>query len=337
MKGDLVLDKNHLSHWLRHLRNDADLVAPLRSVDGDVVFSSIENIHDVVLDCPASIPAPKEFLFPQREELFRFSSKGIEAAWNDKRRVIFGIRSCDVSAVAILDRFYGGLYEDNFYMRRRKNTVLISLVCASPDPTCFCAGLGTGPSLKTGFDIQMTDLGDRYLAQVGSREGLAMVRNFRHVFRDAGKADYDDQYETELTSRSKFEKRITLENMRQKILAGKVDDSFWEAVALRCFQCGGCVYECPLCTCFNVIDWQEADGKGVRMRIWDACMFKGFTKMAGNIWPTEEKTLRTKRWFYHKLLYYPEQLGAVGCVGCGRCTITCPGKIDMATISNKLD
>jgi sulfhydrogenase subunit beta (sulfur reductase) len=66
-------------------------------------------------------------------------------------------------------------------------------------------------------------------------------------------------------------------------------------------------------------------------------MFKGFTKMAGNVWPTEEKTLRTKRWFYHKLLYYPEQFGAWGCVGCGRCTITCPGKIDMATIANKLD
>lgn len=337
MKGDFVLNKGHLSYWLRHLRKDADLIAPMRSIDGDVTFCTIENIHDIALDCPASIPAPKEFLFPQKEELFRFSSKGVDTLNNNSRRVIFGMRSCDVSAVAILDRFYGDLQGDNFYMSRRKNTLLISLACTSPDPTCFCAGLGTGPSLKAGFDIQLTDLGDRYLLQVGSREGLRMVQNCRHIFRRPKKADYDDQYEADLSSQSKFEKRITLDNVRQKILAGKVDDSFWESVALRCFQCGGCVYQCPLCTCFNVIDWKETEDRGVRIRLWDACMFKGFTKMAGNVWPTEKKVLRTKRWFFHKLLHYPEQFGKFGCVGCGRCTLTCPGKIDMATIANKLD
>jgi len=337
MKGQYVLNRAHLSYWLRQLRKNADLVGPLKSTDGDIIFSSIENIHNIELDCPASIPSPKEFIFPQKEDMFRFSDKGVSNLSNSESRVIFGVRSCDVSAITLLDRFYGGLFEDDFYMNRRRKTVFISIACNSPDPTCFCIGLGTGPFLKSGFDIQLTDLGNRYLVQVGSGEGLKIIKGFRHIFQRPKKTDYDDQYEAMLSSQSGFEKRITLETVRQKIIAGKVEDSFWESVAQRCFQCGGCVYECPLCTCFNVVDWKEAGDKGIRMRLWDTCMFKGFTKMAGNVLPAEKQIMRTKRWYFHKLLYYPEQFGKFGCVGCGRCTITCPGRIDMATIANKLD
>ena len=338
MKGGLVLSKAHLSYWLRQLRKDADLIGPLRSADGDIVFSSVENIHDIVADCPANLPSPKEFLFPQKEEMYKFSPKGTARPGNHNKRVIFGIRSCDMSAVGLMDTFYGGQYEDDLYMERRKNTFFISIACNRPDSSCFCIGLGTGPFLKEGFDIQLTDLGDRYMVQVGSAKGRQMIKGFGHIFRRPKKADYDDQYEANLSSQSKFEKRITLDNVRRKILAGKVPDSFWEGIASRCFQCGGCVYQCPVCTCFNVVDWKdEGAEKGVRMRIWDGCMFKGFTKMAGNVWPAEQIAKRTKRWYSHKLLYWPEQTGKFGCVGCGRCTITCPGKIDMATVANRLE
>lgn len=336
MKNDFILNKEHLSYWLRQLRKDADLIGPLRSTDNDIIFSSIANIHEIALNCPALIPSPKEFLFPQKEEMFRFSNKQVESLENKDQRVIFGIRSCDVSAIMLLDRFYGGAFQDDFYMNRRKNTVFISIACNEPDPTCFCIGLGTGPFLTADFDVQLTDLGDRYLVEVGSDKGIKLIKDFKYIFNKAEKSDYDEQYEAHLSAQSGFEKRIVLEGIRQKILSGRVEDSFWEDVAVRCFECGGCVYECPLCTCFNVVDWKESEDKGVRMRLWDTCMFKGFTKMAGNIWPAEKKFLRTKRWFFHKLLYFPEQFGKFGCVGCGRCTITCPGRIDIATVSSKL-
>jgi ferredoxin len=72
------------------------------------------------------------------------------------------------------------------------------------------------------------------------------------------------------------------------------------------------------------------------MRIWDTCMFKGFTRMAGGAVPAKNKMVRTKRWFHHKLIHWPEQFGAFGCVGCGRCAVSCPGKIDMATVALKI-
>jgi ferredoxin len=337
MNKGMILEKSKLSYWLRHLRKEMSLIGPMRGENSDIVFKTVENIHEIVLDCPASIPSPKEFLFPQKEEMYRYAKDGVENLRGNKGRLIFGVRSCDISAIALLDRFYGGKFVDDYYMSRRNNTIFISIGCNNPDITCFCIGLGSGPFLSKGFDIQLSDLGDRYLVEIGSKHGLEIVKGFTHLFSRPKKLDYDDQYEAVLSSQARFEKRINLENARQKILSDQVNDSFWEVIAQRCFECGGCVYECPLCTCFNVIDRPYSPTDGVRLRVWDTCLFKGFTKMAGNIWPAEKKIIRTKRWYFHKLIYYPEQFGKFGCVGCGRCTITCPGRIDMATIASKID
>lgn len=345
MKNNLILDKNYLSYWLRQIRKQMSLIAPLKTEGGEIVFETVENIHEIVLDCPASLPSPKEFLFPQKEDMFRFSGEKVDALIDRTKRLIFGVRSCDVSAITLLNKFYSGnaetssaqVFVDEYYMSRMENTVFISIVCNNPDPTCFCIGLGAGPFLEFNFDIQFTDLGDRYMVEADSKKGLALIKDYSHLFSKPEKSDHEDQFEVKLSSQSRFEKRINLENARQTILSGRITDTFWELVAGRCFECGGCVYECPLCTCFNILDSAESENSGIRFRIWDACMFKGFTRLAGNIWPAEKKASRIKRLYFHKLVYYPQQFGRFGCVGCGRCTITCPGRIDMATIAYRLD
>lgn len=330
-----ILDKNYLFYWLRQLRNNMRLIAPMRVMD-DIVFTEIENIHEIALDCPSSLPSPKEFLFPQFEPLMRKTVSGVSDLKDISRRVIFGVRSCDVSSVNVLDRFYLRGRKDPYYESRRKNTLFISIVCNQPDSTCFCAGLGTGPYLKKGFDIQLYDLGDRYLVQSGSKEAEIWLSRYSFLMGKPGKADLEDLFEIELSSKAMFQKSISLGSARQVILSGKVGDDFWQSVADRCFECGGCVYECPLCTCFTVIDRTYEDVVEERTRLWDACLFKGFTRLAGGILPAEKRLLRTKRWFFHKLIHYPETLGAYGCVGCGRCTITCPASIDMAGVLTRM-
>lgn len=331
-----ILNKNHLSFWLRRLKTTHELIAPMRDVSGDIVLTELPRMHETALDGPALIPSPKEFLLPQMEQLFCYSEEGIEEALNKKPRVLFGIRSCDVSAIRILDTFYLGKTRDAYYEARRSRTILISIACNKPDPTCFCIGLGTGPFLKSAFDLQLTDLGDRFLVETGSDTGVSLVTAYPHIFTEPKPADSDDLYETRLASQSQFEKRVNLEQVRKRILAGSVSDAFWESVALRCFECGGCVYNCPVCTCFNVIDRASSSDTGKRVRLWDTCMFKGFTRTAGGVIPAEAKINRTKRWFHHKLIHWPEQFGAFGCVGCGRCAISCPGTIDMATVALRI-
>ncbi|MFZ6006633.1 MAG: 4Fe-4S dicluster domain-containing protein [Nitrospirota bacterium] len=344
MKNELILDKNNLSYWLRQLRKNRELIGPLMNGGNDIVFKGVDKIHEIVLDCPSSLPSPKEFLFPQYEPMLEYKEqsqgardKGQEVVdlTDRTKRVIFGVRSCDISALALLDKFYLEGHKDPYYAERRRNTLFISIVCNDPDPTCFCMGLGTGPYLEKGFDVQMTDLGDRYFVQIGSPEGAKTINSMSFLFRKPKRADYEDQYEAFLSSKARFHKRINMEGIREMILSGKVKDDFWQWVAGRCFECGGCVYDCPLCTCFTVTDRAYPEGTE-RIRLWDTCMFKGFTRMAGGILPNEIMVKRTKRWYYHKLIHYPETLGGFGCVGCGRCTITCPGKIDMASIATKL-
>ncbi len=331
-----ILNKNHLSFWLRKLKTTHQLIAPMRDVSGDIVLTELPRMHETALDGPALMPSPKEFLQPQMEQLFCYSSEGVEEAFNKQPRVLFGIRSCDLSAIRILDLFYLGKNKDVYYETRRARTVLVSIACNQPDPTCFCLGLGTGPFLKSGFDLQFTDLGDRFLVDAGSETGTALVESFPHIFTEPTQSDKEDLYEARLASQSRFEKRVNLDQVLKRIEAGNVSDSFWESVAVRCFECGGCVYNCPVCTCFNVIDRPEAVDSGKRIRIWDTCMFKGFTRMAGGVVPAEAKIIRTKRWFHHKLVHWPAQFGTFGCVGCGRCAVSCPGKIDMATVALRI-
>lgn len=332
---EYVLDKNHLSYWLRQIRKDTTLIGPLRE-RGDIVFKRVDKIHEIALDCPASLPSPKEYLFPQLEAMIKKQRSGVHDLKNTSKRVIFGVRSCDVAAVNVADKFFLGGMSDPYYEARRKNTFYISIVCNVPDPTCFCASLGTGPYLKDGFDIQMYDLGDRYLVQCGSVEASKLCGKYGFLMRKPDKADMEDQYEAQVSAKAMFSKSISLEGARQAIRDGLVGDDFWQRVTDRCFECGGCVYECPLCTCFTVLDRKYESGMVERSRVWDACLFKGFTRMSGGVLPAEKRILRTKRWFYHKLINYPDTLGAFGCVGCGRCTITCPGRIDMATVVSKM-
>lgn len=334
MAREWILNKSHLSYWLRQIRREMTLVGPFRD-NGDIVFRKVDNIHEISLDYGALVPSPKEFLFSQMELMLANTPKGVLDLRDHEERAIFGVRSCDISAVGLLDRFYLRDIPDPYYEARRKNTIFISIVCNTPDETCFCTGLGCGPYLSAGFDIQLYDLGDRYFVQSGSKKARKWVDRYTFLMRKPTKSDYEDQYEVELSSQAMFRKRISLKSARDLISFGRIGDGFWRGVTERCFECGGCVYECPVCTCFTVIDRNE-DDRTERLRLWDTCFFKGFTRLAGGELPAEDRILRTKRWFYHKLLHWPDTFGAFGCVGCGRCTVTCPGRIDMATVVSRM-
>lgn len=349
MKERLVLDKNNLSYWLRQIRKDALLIAPVMSFKGEVVFESLEEIHKIVLQHHLPPPPVKEFLFPQTEFMFEYSRDDIKDIFDVNKKVIIGARSCDIYAINIIDRFFKGetvsgydtehpnrKFRDPYYFSRRNSTIFISLGCNEPGPVCFCHNLGTGPFLEKGFDIQLIDLEDRYLVEIGSERAEELINRHRYLFRKAEKADLDDRYEAFSLSISRFEKRIAIEDVRKSILEERIPEDFWQWLAERCFECGGCVYVCPLCTCFNIVDHPLSDDKGIRFRIWDTCLFKGFTEMAGRIIPAKKKEARLKRWWFHKIVYYPEQFRSFGCVGCGRCTIACPGNIDIATMAEKI-
>ena len=61
-------------------------------------------------------------------------------------------------------------------------------------------------------------------------------------------------------------------------------------------------------------------------------MSEEFTLHASGHNPRSAHFKRWRQRCYHKFSYFPDNLGAVLCVGCGRCTLYCPEGIDLVEV-----
>jgi Fe-S-cluster-containing hydrogenase component 2 len=109
------------------------------------------------------------------------------------------------------------------------------------------------------------------------------------------------------------------------------DSPIWQEIANKCIACGTCTYVCPECHCFNIEDRALADG-GERVRAWDACMYTLFTQHASGHNPRPDQAARWRQRTSHKFAYLPRNVGMYGCVGCGRCVLACPVRLDIREV-----
>src|SRR5579864_7620104 len=98
---------------------------------------------------------------------------------------LFGVRACDVAAVAIHDRVLaGGAHPDARYAARRRDAFVVAVDCTRAGGTCFCASAGTGPAAAGGFDLALTEMaGDGehwFLVRVGSDRGAEVLDDVPH-------------------------------------------------------------------------------------------------------------------------------------------------------------
>lgn len=93
----------------------------------------------------------KAHLFPSRELLWSGRRVGAEvevkpAVVDAPRLALFGVRSCDLHAIAIHDRVLAQrAVTDSAYRARREATFVVAVTCSDPAGTCFCVSMGTGP------------------------------------------------------------------------------------------------------------------------------------------------------------------------------------------------
>lgn len=341
----MVFRKERLNDFLRSI--EGQLAAPIRLEHGEVHFAvnpPIEQIlHDP--DYVNSTISPVAFLFPQTEILFKFKLNGkpqIELPPEPQPMTIFGIRSCDVAAMRYLEMFFSRKFVDTPFMERANRTTLISVACQRPGKNCFCPCCAGGPFLEDGYDIQLTDLGDIFLVEVGSQKGAQLVNGRRQFFEPAPSELIELRNKLAEETLQKFEIASHMGTGVRKLTSRSVSEELWNMMAARCVECGGCAFVCPLCTCFDAVDHKlPSDGDGAicgwRERCWDCCQFAGYSMEAAGVNPRPNKVSRFKRRFYHKLSYfYMEMDGRVGCVGCGRCIQVCFGVVDMPAVVNTL-
>jgi len=278
-----------------------------------------------------TVMSPKASLLPSLEEMFRFQKdKGsyqLELPASDRQKhLIFAIRPCDASAVAILDMTFKDGYEDPYYLSRRKNTLLVGLGCTNPYESCFCTSLGSNPFDSANVDIMLSDIGDEFLIEGVTEAGKELIARTGGL-EEATEADDARAKEVREASYRKVNRRIDTKDIGEKLLACFENEDYWEKIAAKCISCGICTLLCPTCYCFDIND-ELVKQRGTRFRSWDSCAFPIYTKMPMEN-PREEKWHRVRQKVCHKYEFYPMNFGVIACTGCGRCIRLCPVNWDI--------
>jgi len=322
---------------LTQVGKEKALVAPVRNdVFGDVDFAFVKTTERICFDYDNTTSSPKEFFLPNCECLFSFeegANESIRIEGCPEAIVLFGVRPCDVKAIELMDKFYERDFQDNYYLDKRRKSVLISVACSELAEQCFCTSTGTGPVLQDGFDIQLAPVEQGYAVQIGSEKGLELFEEYKNFFTDDKKFDAEQFMAKVKNAELKFD----LDNVYKQLKTEKVQEPFWDDVAGRCQSCGLCLFLCPTCSCFTVTDKATPAGEKRRVRQWDACYFRGFTRMAGGNDAVRNNREMVKRKYSHKLVQQIDEFGASGCVGCGRCNLVCVGNVNWLENLKKID
>ncbi len=330
----MVLSKRDFARWVECVQRKAPVFAPQRTPSGEHLVLPLAEPADLMFDYVNSVEPLKAFFFPQVEPMFRYRRENgryhLEAAWEREQRVLVGVRSCDVSALKMLDAALLPPPEDSYYRAQREQTTIVSLACLRGGKNCFCICTDSGPFLTEGYDVQLADLGDRYLVEVGSEKGEALVQGCDEWLKQATREDVKARVEAEAKARDAFQlTHCYMAAAMRRLTRNEVEPEVWRELGPLCVECGGCTYACPCCYCFNVVDLPEESG-GTRLRFWDHCILAGYAREASGHNPREERGERLRHRLFHKISrQYFVKLGALGCVGCGRCVAACPTGANM--------
>ncbi len=277
----------------------------------------------------------KRFLYPERTLLVTARREGssvtvIEPDPAPVPVAFFGIRSCDLAALGVLDRvFLDPAATDPTYAANRSDVFVVAAGCAHPGNTCFCASMGTGPAPGPGYDLRIIELYDEarhdFLVEAGTARGAAALAELPG--RDAEPADHDVAAGVYDRSVSSMGRRLRPEDPPRA--AERPTHPRWDEVASRCLACGNCTMVCPTCFCGTTEDTTDLTGtEAQRWRVWDSCFTLDFSHMHGGSVRTTTAS-RYRQWLLHKLVTWHDQFDTSGCVGCGRCITWCPVGIDL--------
>ncbi len=277
---------------------------------------------------------PKKIFFGQKQKVFSFDSDGnVKDALEHTMSAVFGLRACDLNGILMMDRYLGENGEP-FYLSARENTVIIGMTCEEADDGCFCTQFGGVFPNKGGYDLWLTHTGDSFVVDVGSEEGKRLMDALEVPY--AGEDDIAaKKKEIEWVEGSIDWEPLPEDEIINAMLNG-ISNPLWDDLTERCLACGKCNMVCPTCHCYDITDEVGLDGKGERIRVWDACHLFRYGMVAGGHNFRGERRARVQYRVYDKFYYPYERYGVFACTGCGRCLEACNANIDLRDILTRI-
>jgi ferredoxin len=302
-------------------------------------FSEVDK-NEIIYNDYRSIEPIRTFLTYIKEEActyFKDQPQDIQ----EKPLAICGVKNCDIFSLKIQDFvFLGGNEVDPLYQKRRASTLIITSDCPNFKEACFCRAFDINPYAAEGFDFNLSPLTGGFLVDVASDKAKRIVDSLKDVFTAASFGQISGRNAKREIVVKKLDEHLACHKIPKKdklkeIVTSGLNSKVWQEQMQTCVECGGCVFMCDTCHCFLLADEPSSDNVD-RLRLWDGCMFKNFSRVAGGANPLKMRYMRLRNRYLKKFDFFIDNLGVQGCCGCGRCIDVCPGKIDIRYILRKL-
>lgn len=325
-----VTTRTKIIAWLNDLTHNSVVVAPVDSA-GKLVYREIEDGTQIAWGFERTDMPPRNWVFPMTEPILiieQGKKTTLKVPPSPRDTILFGVRPCDACSMLALDAlFLEKEPVDPQYASHRKALTLIGLACKTMWDSCFCTVVGGAPDDTAGLDILLQEVPEGYAVEILSEKGEKL----------AASLDVEDQ-ETTTVSPTLKKGLPTLQS--SPAWQAHFNDIFWTQLSHSCLSCRACSFVCPTCRCYDVRDERTSLKPGMkefeRLRAWDSCTASGYRRIAGGHNPRDTQTKRLRNRFYCKFMYYPDDFGPMGCVGCGRCIDACLAGIDIVEVITRV-
>lgn len=329
--------KRNFLTLLEDIASERELFVPADG-PGEISYKKWDGVGHSAVHFPRNRikTPPKVFFFPPKEYGASFPENKQQP--ERKKRAIFGLKSCDLNSLRVLDQvFLGEEIIDPHYALKRQDTLLISSDCYETSETCFCNEVDSGPypDPEEGFDLNVTRIPglDDLLIEFNpdSPQGEAVYQNNPDLFKPASEELLEERTSFRIDREDELKEYNSDFRIPEDVGEVPADNPLWRDFAEDCVECGACNLSCPTCHCFLLYEQRE-DTTVNRGKVWDSCNFKGYSRVAGGANPLESLESRVRNRFYDKFDRIPSNHDLYGCTGCGRCIDGCMGDIDMRDV-----
>jgi sulfhydrogenase subunit beta (sulfur reductase) len=325
-----VLDKNNYKDFLSGLIKSFNVIGPKKINKVLHDFLPIKNFEDLDTGyIRTTLPPAKKILFPSEEGLVSYTSDAVDIKplIESEEQILFGINAWDLNGMNFLDRIFTTDFVDDNYAAKREKLIVIGMDTL-PSDSNFAVEMGAEYA-RSGFDLFMTDIGNKYFIRVATPRGSELLSKFAKV-SEAAAADFNAYNKATDNYLKQFKISVDVSNLHENFEMTYSKNELWDRLSKNCFSCGSCNLVCPTCFCFNVKDDMKIDLKtGIKSREWDSCMIPDYGLVAGGHNFRPAKANRLKQRYRCKLKTFMDKFGSYSCVGCGRCVEACLAKINI--------
>lgn len=324
-----ILDKKEFRKLVDIMLKSNEVIGP-KQVSTDAKgrpihqYLPIESFQDIDLDYETTAYSAKTYFLPYQENLSTFQFYDQDwiqnISYRSQPRIILGLHACDINALLKLDKVLArNRFPSPYYISRRRNTFIVG-IDHDPCEGGFCSSLGTD-TVTHGFDLFLTDLGDRYFVAIGSDRGFSTLNRVKSA--EVAHQDTLDYLSVRHRISEGFKVTVEVRNL-PNLLDIEFESEVWKKWGAKCLSCGSCAMVCPTCYCYGIKERVSMDSKsGTKIKQLYSCNLPDFAEVAGGHNFRSHRETRLKYRYYHQHRGFMEAYEEPKCVGCGRCSRVC--------------